>query len=194
MGLDPSAADRYPRDFSGGQRQRLGLARALALNPSFVVADEPVSALDVSVRAQILNLLADLQARLHLALLFISHDLAVVEHIADEVAVMYLGRVVERGPRAEILGQPLHPYTVRLLSAVPGGGRAPAVAAQDEAPDPARRPAGCAYHPRCPIARERCRVETPALRQVAAEHEVACHFPGELEPGAAHPAARNFST
>ncbi|MGE5233479.1 MAG: ABC transporter ATP-binding protein [Acidobacteriota bacterium] len=187
VGLPASAAERYPHEFSGGQRQRVGIARALASGPSFVVADEPVSALDVSVRAQILNLLAELQQRFRLGMLFISHDLAVVEHVADEVVVMYLGRVVEQGGRDEILARPLHPYTVRLLSATPGAARVPAAGstngrrgAADEVPDPARRPPGCAFHPRCPIARERCRAEVPALREAEPGRWVACHFPGEL--------------
>jgi peptide/nickel transport system ATP-binding protein len=186
VGLDPALADRWPHELSGGQRQRVGIARALAAGPDLLVADEPVSALDVSVRSQVLDLLADLRARLHLALLFISHDLTAVERLADRVAVLYLGRVVEEATREEIFRRPLHPYTISLLSAVPipdPRRRRERIVLPGEPPGPQAPPAGCAFHPRCPIARPRCAQETPPLAGGAAgveEHTAACFYPGEL--------------
>jgi oligopeptide transport system ATP-binding protein len=194
VGLPLDARDRFPHEFSGGQRQRIAIARALATAPDFLVADEPVSALDVSVRAQVTNLLTRLQEKLGLALLFVAHDLALVEHLADRVAVLYLGRLVETAPAAELFARPLHPYTLALLSAVPVPSVAPRrhrIALSGEPANPASPPTGCAFHPRCPIARERCRNERPILTAAGAHHQVACHFPGELggaESSAATPA------
>jgi oligopeptide/dipeptide ABC transporter ATP-binding protein len=194
VGLPLDARDRFPHEFSGGQRQRIAIARALATGPDFLVADEPVSALDVSVRAQVTNLLTRLQEKLGLALLFVAHDLALVEHLADRVAVLYLGRLVETAPAAELFARPLHPYTLALLSAVPVPAVAPQrrrIALSGEPANPANPPPGCAFHPRCPIARELCRVERPILSAAGADHRVACHFPGELShagPSAAAPA------
>jgi oligopeptide/dipeptide ABC transporter ATP-binding protein len=177
VGLSPEAASRYPHEFSGGQRQRIGIARALALGPKFVVADEAVSALDVSIQAQILNLLQDLQRRLSLTLLFISHDLRVVEHLADRVAIMYLGRIVEEGARAAVYGSPRHPYTQALLSAVPVPDPTRTPKRQHlagEPPSPVSPPPGCAFHPRCPFAEERCRREAPPLERARDGRAVAC--------------------
>ncbi len=183
VGLPPEAAARYPHEFSGGQRQRVGIARALALGPKFVVADEAVSALDVSIQAQILNLLQDLQRRLALTLLFISHDLRVVEHLADRVAIMYLGRIVEQGTRAAVYGNPRHPYTRALLSAVPVPDptrKAERQILSGEPPSPVSPPPGCAFHPRCPFAIEQCRREVPLLETGRDGHAVACWvFPAE---------------
>jgi len=173
--LDMSLADRWPHELSGGQRQRVGIARALAAGPDLLIADEPASALDLSRRGQILDLLAGLRARLGLALLFISHDLGAVEQLADLVAVLYLGRIVEEASRDDLFRRPLHPYTVSLLSAVPGRGRQRLVL-QGEPPSPLAPPAGCPFHPRCPIARARCAEETPPLTDGA-----ACFYPGELK-------------
>ena len=177
VGLSPETASRYPHEFSGGQRQRIGIARALALGPKFVVADEAVSALDVSIQAQILNLLEDLQQRLSLTLLFISHDLRVVEHLADRVAIMYLGRIVEQGSRAAVYGAPRHPYTRALLSAVPIPDPTRKPQRQHlsgEPPSPVSPPPGCAFHPRCPHATDQCRREIPPLETGQGGHAVAC--------------------
>jgi oligopeptide transport system ATP-binding protein len=177
VGLSPGAAVKYPHEFSGGQRQRIGIARALAVEPEIIIADEPVSALDVSVRAQIINLLADLQKELALTYLFIAHDLGVVEHVSDLVAVMYLGKIVELAPTERLFGSPLHPYTEGLLASVPApdpsGKRARAAIAGD-VPSPMNIPSGCAFHPRCPKAFSRCPVEVPALVEWEPGRTVSC--------------------
>jgi peptide/nickel transport system ATP-binding protein len=183
VGLRPEYMRRYPHAFSGGQRQRVGIARALALNPRLVVADEPVSALDVSVQAQILNLMLDLQAQLGLTYLFVAHDLSVVKHVSDRVAVMYVGQIVEMTETEALFTSPRHPYTEALLSAVPKPDprlRAQRIVLEGDVADAANPPPGCYFHPRCSYAVERCRVETPRLEPVAPGHFVACHRAREL--------------
>jgi len=185
VGLPPDAANRVPSQFSGGQRQRIAVARSLALQPSALIADEPVSSLDVSIQAQIINLLRDLQDRLHIALLIIAHDLALVHQISDRIIVMYLGEPVEEGPSDEVVGRPQHPYTVALLSATPipeAGGDRKRIVLTGDPPSPIFRPNGCRFHPRCPIAQDRCKVEKPPLKVIGPNRKVACWFAGQLEP------------
>src|SRR5436190_1617263 len=179
VGLDAAVMNRYPHEFSGGQRQRIGIARALALKPKFIVADEPVSALDVSIQAQIINLLADLQQQFGLTYLFISHAIPVIEHISTRIGVMYLGKLVEVGTSAEICLAPKHPYTQALLSAVPTpdpAAKKRRIVLRGEVPTPINPPGGCRFHTRCPIAVERCKTEEPPLRQIEAGRDVSCHL------------------
>jgi peptide/nickel transport system ATP-binding protein len=182
VGLLPEHLERFPHEFSGGQRQRIGIARAIALEPSLVVADEPVSALDVSIQAQIVNLLADLQERLNLTYVFVAHDLSVVRQVSTRIAVMYLGSIIELGPAATILARPAHPYTLALLSAVPVAdvaqvGTRKRIVLSGDVPSPIRPPQGCRFHPRCAFATERCRIERPQLQPLSGGRSVACHFP-----------------
>jgi peptide/nickel transport system ATP-binding protein len=183
VGLRPEYMQRFPHAFSGGQRQRIGIARALALNPSLIVADEPVSALDVSVQAQILNLLLELQEQIGLTYLFVAHDLSVVKHISERVAVMYVGRIVEMAGTQALFNNPKHPYTEALLSAVPRPDprlRSERIVLEGEVADPANPPSGCYFHPRCRYAKEVCRIETPVQEEIDPKHYVACHRAHEL--------------
>ena len=182
VGLKPEYLKRHPHEFSGGQRQRIGIARGLALKPRFIVCDEPVSALDVSIQAQIINLLQDLQQKYDLTYLFIAHDLSVVKHISDRIAVMYLGRIVELAGKHELTDHPLHPYTQSLMSAIPRTRpetRRARIILQGDIPSSVNPPSGCRFHTRCPLATDRCRNEDPPLREYAAGHLAACHYAGE---------------
>lgn len=183
VGLNPAYMRRYPHEFSGGQRQRIGLARTLSLNPRLIVADEPVSALDVSVQAQVLNLLQELKERLGLTIIFVAHDLSVVEHMCDRIAVMYVGKIVELANEQDLLQHPLHPYTEALLSAIPPADpdvRTRRIMLSGEVPSPANPPSGCVFHTRCRYAQDICKIEIPPLIEVEPEHFASCHFAKEL--------------
>ena len=191
VGLSPDYMSRYPHAFSGGQRQRIGIARALALTPKLIIADEPVSALDVSVQAQVINLMEELQEEFDLTYLFVAHDLSVVEHISDRVAVMYLGKIVEITKSDRLYERPLHPYTAALLSAVPVADpdhKMNRIPLEGDVPDPANAPPGCKFHPRCTYAQDICKTDDPALREVEPGHQASCHFAEELDFHQIHPA------
>jgi oligopeptide/dipeptide ABC transporter ATP-binding protein len=183
VGLNPAFMRRYPHQFSGGQRQRIGLARTLSLNPRLIIGDEPVSALDVSVQAQVLNLIQELQRKLGLTLLFVAHDLSVVEHISDRIVVMYVGKIVEMAGTTELLKHPLHPYTEALVSAVPPADpdiHYERIILEGDVPSPANPPSGCVFHPRCRYAQDVCKTEVPQLTEIKTEHFASCHFAAKL--------------
>jgi oligopeptide transport system ATP-binding protein len=190
VGLGPEHYNRFPHEFSGGQRQRIGIARALALRPKLIIADEPVSALDVSIQAQIINLLEDLQDEFKLTYIFVAHDLGVIRHVSDRIAVMYLGKIVELGPAEEVYSKPIHPYTLSLLSALPipdpkANAEREQIVLEGDIPSPANPPAACRFHTRCPYATEICSQEEPALVHYGNDHWAACHHPLHRE----HPEA-----